>query len=98
MVKYFVLLCLIFCNAVMAQDIKRFGMYEDVNITIDVPGNYNSSYKTIIILYALPAGNTTEQTMGKKMVAGDDWHFDIQHIKAQTKFIRNELKRQNIIV
>jgi len=36
----------------------------------------------VIILYALPNGNTTEHTMGKKKVEGDDWHFDIQHIKA----------------
>lgn len=30
------------------------------------------------------------------MKDGDEWHFDIQHIKAQTKFVRNELKQQNI--
>ena len=52
----------------------------------------------MIILYALPNGNTTEQTMGKKMVSGDDWHFDIQHIKAQTAFIREGMPGKNIVV
>ena len=61
-------------------------MYSDVRITIDVP---TTKYKkTILILFALPNGNTTEHTMGKQMQAGDDWHFDIQHIKVPTDFLR----------
>lgn len=75
-----------------------FEMYHDVTITIDRPVNFDISRKTILILYALPNGNTTAQTMGKKTGPGDDWHFDIQHIKAQTNFIRNKLKRKNIVV
>ena len=73
-------------------------MYNDVKISLDKPANFGPSKKTIIILYALPNGNSTEQTMGKKMQTGDDWHFDIQHIKAQTLFIRQELKKRNVIV
>ena len=78
--------------------IQQFSMYDDVKITIDIPSNYSSFKKTIIVLYALPNGNTTEQTMGKKLKEGEDWHFDIQHIKAQTTFVRNELKKQKIVV
>jgi hypothetical protein len=70
-------------------------MFFDVKITLDIPEYvYKSS---ILILYALPNGNTTAQTMGKKIQPGDDWHFDIQHIKAQTEFLRGKLK-ENIIV
>ena len=82
----------------LAQSIQQFSMYHDVKITIDIPAHYSSLKNTIIVLYALPNGNTTEQTMGKKIKEGEDWHFDIQHIKAQTTFVRNELKKQNIIV
>lgn len=49
-------------------------------------------------MYALPNGNSTEQTMGKKMNTGDDWHFDIHHIRAQTNFLRNIVIERNIIV
>lgn len=45
---------------------QQFSMYDDVKITIDVPANYSYLKKTIIVLYTLPNGNTTEQTMGKK--------------------------------
>ena len=36
--------------------------------------------------------------MGKKVKEGDDWHFDIQHIRAQTRFIRRQLKKTNFVV
>jgi hypothetical protein len=85
-------------NALHKDSLIAFKMYDDVNITIDIPRNYDPHKKNLLILYALPNGNTTAQTMGKKMEEGDDWHFDIQHIKAQTDFIRNELKDKNIVV
>lgn len=66
-------------------------MLNDVKITLDIP-KYKYK-KTILIFYALPNGNSTAQTMGKKLEAGDDWHYDIQHIKAQTKFLREKLKK-----
>lgn len=36
--------------------------------------------------------------MGKKTERGDDWHFDIQHIRAQTEFIRNKAPDENYVV
>ena len=78
--------------------IDSFHLYGDVKVTIDKPGGFNTRRKTIITFFALPNGNTTEQTMGKKMKEGDDWHFDIQHIRAQTKFIRQQLPETNFVV
>jgi hypothetical protein len=75
-----------------------FNMYGDVQITMDFPSDFSSHKKTNIVLYALPNGSNTAQTMGKKMEPGDDWRFDIQHIKAQTDFIRNKMKNENIVV
>ena len=81
-----------------AEDsLQRFRMYGDVHITIDGATGQDKR-ESLIILYALPNGNTTEQTMGKRLAKSDDWHFDIQHIKAQTKFLRQELPDKNIIV
>lgn len=70
-------------------------MYNDVKVTLDIP-EYKSK-ETIIIFFALPNGNTTEQTMGKKLQPNNDWHFDIQHIKAQTAFLRGKMK-ENIVL
>jgi len=41
-----------------------------------------------LVIYAVPAGNTIEQTLGRRLRADDDWHFDIQHIAAQTRWLR----------
>ena len=78
--------------------IDSFRLYGDVKITIDKPADLSPHKKTIIAFFALPNGNSTEQTMGKKMQPGDDWHFDIQHIRAQTKFIRQQMPHKNFIV
>ena len=78
--------------------IDSFRVSNEVKVTIDKPADFSLTKKTIITFYALPNGNTTEQTMGKKMAAADDWHFDIQHIRAQTKFIRKQLSRINFVV
>ncbi len=80
------------------DSVYSFRFRNDVIITIDYPQNFSANKKTEIILFALPNGNTTAQTMGKQMLAGDDWHYDIQHIAAQTKFVRNKTVNENIIV
>jgi hypothetical protein len=78
--------------------VDSFRLWGDVKVTIDKPLTFIKKGETIITFYALPNGNSTEQTMGKKMQAGDDWHFDIQHIRAQTKFIRRQLPKKNFVV
>ena len=78
--------------------IDSFHVYGDVKVTIDRPAQLKRHSATIITFFALPNGNSTGQTMGKRLQPGDDWHFDIQHIKAQTAFIRQELGTTNFVV
>jgi len=70
----------------------------DIKVTIDKPADFSAQRKTIVTFFALPNGNSTEQTMGKKMLPADDWHFDIQHIRAQTDFIRQQIGKVNFVV
>jgi hypothetical protein len=51
-----------------------------------------------LIFYALPNGNTTAQTLGHKMRPGDDWHFNIQHIAAQTRFLRALITNRTVVL
>ena len=78
--------------------IFSFFAKDSVRVTIDKPAEFSKHKATIITFFALPNGNTTEQTMGKKMKEGEDWHVNIQHIRAQTKFIRKQLKEKNFVV
>lgn len=59
---------------------------------------FDSTKKILLILYALPNGNSIEWTIGKKLKPGDDWHYDIQHIGAQTRFLRENYPDANIVV
>ncbi|TAK99991.1 MAG: hypothetical protein EPO07_10250, partial [Verrucomicrobia bacterium] len=52
----------------------------------------------LLIFYALPNGNTTEQTIGRNLKPGDDWHFNIQHIGAQTRWLRQVLTNRTPVV
>lgn len=53
---------------------------------------------TWIVFYALPNGNSIEWTKGKLPRPGDDWHYDIQHIGAQTRFLRQVMDDVNLVV
>lgn len=93
---------MVVANIVSAQKVSdslfTFFMSDSVRTTIDQPFNFKKNRETVIVFFALPNGNTTEQTMGKKMKEGDDWHFDIQYIRAQTRFIRNQWPQKNLVV
>lgn len=72
------------------EQILEFDFEAEIKVHINAPSVniFNPESKVVIALYALPNGNSTGQTIGKLMQAGDDWHFNIQHIGAQTRFIR----------
>jgi hypothetical protein len=70
----------------------------EVKVHINAPAAFAAGKKVKLIFYTLPNGNTTEQTIGKQLKPKDDWHYDIQHIGAQTRFLRNLLKDYNVVV
>jgi len=91
----FLFLALCLCFAAEAQErIKFSGFVAEFN----VPEKLEQSKATKIIIYALPNGNTLSWTRGRQMEPGMDWHFDIQHIDAQTNYLRNLYPGQNIIL
>jgi len=101
--------CAIHSHSQILKDFKETGKFneqelwiknepENVTININAPLNLNKKHKTFLVLFALPNGNSIEWTKGKKLKNGDDWHFDIQHIAAQTRFVRTLDKKNNYIV
>lgn len=64
----------------------------------DTLPNISTSKKTLLIFFALPNGNSIEWTKGKRLSEGDDWHYDIQHIAAQTLYLRSVMTDRNVIV
>lgn len=52
----------------------------------------------LLVIYATPNGNTIEQTLGCKAAEGLDWHFDIQHVAAQIRRLREISSDEDIVL
>jgi len=87
-------------SAAFNELVASFTLEPEVKVQINAPpaAAFVPGKKTLLILYGLPNGNTTEQTIGRQLKPGDDWHFDIQHIGAQTRFLRQLLPDRNVVV
>jgi hypothetical protein len=83
-----------------AEHVARFTFEPEVRIQVNAPAESQMHPGRLVqlILYALPNGNTTEQTIGRVLQPGDDWHFDIQHIGAQTRFLRTLVTNRTLVV
>jgi len=71
----------------------------NTRILINAPlQGFGKGDQVLLIFYALPNGSTIEQTFGKTLKTSDDWHYNIQHIGAQTRSLRRVLENQTVVV
>lgn len=82
------------------EQVISFNFNSEIRIHINAPSpeSFRKNKPVGIALFALPNGNTIEQTVGKILKPGDDWHYDIQHIGAQTRFLRDKIKDYNLVI
>lgn len=97
-------------NAQLLPGFRASGQFDEQQMIIENPARgtrilvnapltgFGKDDRVLLVLYALPNGNTIEQTFGKRLEEGDDWHFDIQHIGAQTRFLRRTLTDRTLVV
>ena len=107
-ILFFVLQCLIL-QAQTLPGFKASGTFGEqqmliensppsTRILINAPlKGFGKNDRVLLVFYALPNGNTIEQTVGKNLKEGDDWHYNIQHIGAQTRYLRHILKKETIV-
>ena len=72
-----------------AEQITELKLDAGVRVVINAPAVRRDSVPLRLVLYAAPAGNTIEHTFGRRTAPGEDWHYNIQHIAAQTRWLRN---------
>ncbi len=82
------------------EQVTSYTLEPGIHITGNAPSPqlFHPAKPTELIFYALPNGNSTAWTFGKKTYPGDDWHFDIQHIGAQTRRLREVMTDRNLVV
>lgn len=81
-----------------AERERAVAIEPDARCVINVAGDYRASRPDSVVFYALPNGNTIEQTAGCAMREGLDWHYDIQHVAAQTRWLRARQPDRNIVL
>ncbi|NLE60090.1 MAG: hypothetical protein GX616_17195 [Planctomycetes bacterium] len=81
------------------EEILAYRFEPGVQVRVIAPPatQFDRSMPTRVIIYALPNGNTTDQTIGKRVTPGVDWHYGIQHIGAQTRRLREAIRDENIV-
>lgn len=68
-------------------------------ILINAPlEGFGKKDKVLLVFYALPNGSSIEHTFGRKAEPGIDYRYDIQHIGAQTRFLRRVIRDRTIVV
>ena len=80
--------------------IREIKTTDEVRILVNEPAQKSgqTNQPVLLVCYALPNGNTIEQTIGKQLEPGDDWHYDIQHIGAQARWLRHEIKDRTVVI
>ncbi len=81
------------------EQVKTFNFYPDVRVQINIPSpeKFDAAKPVGIALFAAPNGNSIEHTFGKRVSASEDWHYNIQHIGAQTRFLRESNLDYNLV-
>src|SRR6266536_228979 len=80
------------------EQVKQWTTDSGVRVLVNSPSQIDEHKPTRLIIYALPNGNTIEQTLGSEFLHGKDWHFYIQHIAAQTRKLRSIDSAENIVL
>jgi hypothetical protein len=70
----------------------------DVRVVLNEPAERSPGRPVQLVLYALPNGNTVEWTEGRRRGPGDDWHFDLQHVAAQLRWVRSVATNETWVV
>jgi hypothetical protein len=80
------------------EQVKWLTLEGGVRLYVNAPGTFDAKHPTLLVIYATPNGNTIEQTLGCAKAEGLDWHYDIQHVAAQIRRLREVDDRQNIVL
>jgi hypothetical protein len=84
--------------ASISEQVRAQVLPSGVRIVINQVADFDSAKPTLVIFYALPNGNTIEETEGRRPRSAAEWHFDIQHIAAQTRLLRQVRPDVNVAV
>src|SRR5829696_4180316 len=80
------------------ERVREEWVAEGVRAVAIAPAAFDPKKPTRLVVYATPNGNTIEHTLGCATAAGLDWHYDIQHVAAQARALRDASPDENVVL
>jgi hypothetical protein len=80
------------------ERVREEWVAEGARALANAPAKFDPKKPTRLVIYATPNGNTIEQTLGCAPTDGLDWHFDVQHVAAQVRKLREVLPNENVVL
>jgi hypothetical protein len=80
------------------EQVRERWVEGSVRVLVNAPDKIDPKRPTRLVVYATPNGNTIEQTLGCDKFDALDWHFDIQHVAAQVRRLRELSPKENIVL
>ncbi len=71
---------------------------DGVHMLINAPRELRADRPLRVVLFATPNGNTILQTLGCRAAPGLDWHYDIQHVAAQIRRLREIAPEEDVVL
>ncbi|MFO0809073.1 MAG: hypothetical protein U0746_10650 [Gemmataceae bacterium] len=85
-------------SAWFGEQVREEWVGDGVRVLVEVAGDFDAKRPTRLVVFATPNGNTIEQTLGCGPADGLDWHFDIQHVAAQVRRLREVTPGENVVL
>jgi hypothetical protein len=79
------------------EQVREEWVADGVRVLVNASTNIDLKKPTRLIFFATPNGNSIEQTLGCVTNEKVDWHFDIQHVAAQVRKLR-DVTQENIVL
>lgn len=79
------------------EQVRWSRLQSGVRVFVNAPLDWKTS-RRVLVIYATPNGNTIEQTLGCAASKELDWRFDIQHVAAQTRRLREISMNQDVVL
>lgn len=80
------------------EQVREEWVAEGVRALASASATFDPRKPTRLVVYATPNGNTVEQTLGCAAPEGLDWHYDIQHVAAQIRKLREVSPDENVVL
>lgn len=80
------------------ERVREAWLEGSVRAVLNAADDFDLELPTTLLIFATPNGNSIEETLGSRRNNDTDWHFDLQHIAAQTRLLRRRFPEENLVL